>query len=123
MKRILIGVAAIALAAGLGACGGGGGEFEAKMKEACEKDGGKLPGGAAADCACAAKVMDAELDADTKKFMVAMMAVQDDPAKAEAALKDAGLDPAKPEEYTKKMQDMGTKMEAVIKKVEEQCKK
>ena len=107
--------AAIILAAGLSACGGGGSsDFKAKALAECEKS----PEAKTQDCACAVDIMDKELDDKTKKFFLVMMdpAVQADPAKMEAAMKDAGLTP-------EDMAKLGTSMGPILEKIEKQCKK
>jgi hypothetical protein len=117
-------LAAILLAAGLTACGGGS-EFKTKMTEMCKKEGGKIEGLGAVDCECAVGVLDAELDADTKEFMLKMVKIQDsaanDPAKAMEAMKEAGIDPTNPESM-KKLEEMGKKFEGLDEKVKAKCK-
>jgi hypothetical protein len=125
--RIRYGTALVALvlAAGLTACGGGS-EFKTKMADACKKDPGAVAEGAAVDCDCAAGVLDAELDADTKTFFLKMIDRKDeidkDPAKMMEIMKDAGIDPTTPEGQ-KKAQDLMTKIAPAMTKVEEKCKK
>ena len=107
-------LAAIILAAGLSACGGGSSDFKAKALAECQKS----EEAKTQDCACAVDIMDKELDDKTKKFFLVMMdpEVQKDPAKMEAAMKDSGLTP-------EDMAAMGTKMGPIMEKVEKQCKK
>ena len=124
MTRYGAALAAIILAAGLSACGGGS-EFKTKMTEMCKKDGGKIEGLGAVNCDCAVGVLDAELDADTKNFMLKALEAQekagDDPAKAMEAMKEAGIDPTNPE-MLKKLQDMAAKFEGLDTKIKDQCK-
>lgn len=117
-------LAAIVLAAGLSACGGGS-EFKTKMTEMCKKEGGQIEGLGAVNCDCAVGVLDAELDADTKNFMLKALEAQekakDDPAKAMEAMKEAGIDPTNPETL-KKLEEMAKKFEGLDAKIKEQCK-
>jgi len=110
---------AIMLTGGLAACGGGG-DFKAKMTEACNKDKAKFAG-PDGDCPCAIDVMDAELDDETKKLIVAALVVQEDPSKAKQAMQDAGIDD--PKEMADKMRGIGAKMEALESKINDKCKK
>ncbi len=107
-------LAATILAAGLSACGGGSSDFKSKMLAECEKS----PEAKGQDCSCAVDILDKELDDKAKAIFLVMMdpEIQKDPAKAEQAMKDAGL----------KEEDMMTVMMAaapIMQKVETQCKK
>jgi len=119
-------LAALVLAAGLTACGGGSSEFKSKMSEMCTKDGGKIEGLGQVDCSCAVDIMDAKLDGDTKAFLLKMLkvkeAVEKDPAKAADAMKEAGIDPTNADSM-KKMEEMGKKAEGVDAEIREKCAK
>jgi hypothetical protein len=106
--------AAILLAAGLSACGGGSSEFRTKAMAECEKS----PQAASQDCSCAIDILDKELDDKTKKIFLVMMdpELQKDQTKAQEALKAAGLSEAD-------MMEMVGKIMPVMTKVEAQCKK
>lgn len=111
-------LAAIVLAAGLSACGGGS-EFKSRAMAECEKDPGAMTmGSGAVDCTCAVNIMDAELDDKTKKFIVAAADANEekDPAKKEQMLKDAGFTEADAMAILPKMME-------VVQKVEKECKK
>ena len=110
MNRRIALFAAIALAAGLAACGGSS-DFKSKFMAECQKD----PQGH--DCSCAADILDKELDDKTKKLLLVMSDpdVQKDPAKMEQALKDAGMS-------QEEMMSVATKMGPTMEKVETQCK-
>ena len=123
MSKLTI-AALVAAASVLAACGGGSNsDFKAEVVKRCEKDGGKM-NGTAVDCACSADVMDAELDSDTKKLLVAMARAEgiEDPAKQKEAMKEAGFDPDNPEEMMKLLEKM-TALAPVETKVIEKCKK
>lgn len=107
-------LAAIILAAGLSACGGGSSDFKSKALAECEKS----PDAKTQDCACAVDIMDKKLDDKTKKVFLIMMdpELQKDPVKAQAALEAAGL---KPED----MMAIGTTLGPIMEEVEKTCKK
>lgn len=112
MMRYGTALAAIVLALGLSACGGGTSEFAAKAKEICEKQGGASQG----DCGCQANLLDKELDDKSKKIFLVMMTVMEDPTKAEQAMKDAGITQAD-------LQALGAKMGGLTEKMTKECKK
>ena len=113
MTRTGTALAAILLAAGLTACGGGSGDFKAKYIEACKKDSGSSSMG---DCSCQADVIDKETNDKDKKALMMMIAPETDPTKAEQAMKDSGLSPDD-------MAAFAQKMDGLEKKVKDACKK
>lgn len=112
-KRTATAAAAILLAAGLSACGGGS-EFRTRAMAECEKS----PEAASQDCSCAIDILDKELDDKTKKIFLVMMNpdLQRDQTKAQEALKAEGLTEAD-------MMELIGKIMPVMSKVEAQCKK
>lgn len=109
-----VALVAVAAAFGLSACGGSDSAFKAKMMEACEKDGGEMPGVGKVDCACAVAIMDAEVPSDVKEFFVKLAEAQENPEK----MKD--INPAEMMPKMEKMQESAEKAEARIKA---ECKK
>ncbi len=111
-------LAALILTAGLAGCGGGGAdssEFKSKFLAECQK-APEASGGA--DCACAADIMDKELDDKSKKVFLIMLdpELQKDPTKGKAALEKAGLN-------EQDAANMVSKIMPVMQKVEAECKK
>ena len=109
-------LAAIILAAGLSACGGGtSSEFKTKFMAECQKSP-EASGGA--DCACAVDIMDKDLDDQTKKVFLIMLdpELQKDPTKAKAAIEGAGL-------TQEQMMGLMSKISPVMEKVSKECTK
>lgn len=113
MRRYGAALAVIVLAAGLSACGGGGSDFQAKYVEECKKAGGDKDMG---DCACQAAIVDKDLNDKEKKAFLVMVSNETDPAKADQAMKDAGV-------TAEDMASMAGKMGGLMEKVTKECKK
>lgn len=109
MKRFAIAFTAVALAAGLAACGGSS-DFKAKAQAECEKDPSSKD---VIDCSCAAGIMDKELDDKTKTAMLKADELKASGKSEDEAMKEAGLDGA----------DMLQKLMPTMQKVAEQCMK
>ncbi len=126
MIRYGMALAALVLAAGFSAQAEDAAptDLKSRIAAACAAEGGKVDD-AVVDCACAADVADAELTAEQKAMLEASMASAEekDPAKQMEILKQAGLDPDKPEEMQKKMEELETAMKTLDAKITEKCTK
>ena len=94
----------------LAACGGSS-DFKAKVQAQCEKTDKE-----STDCACAADILDKELDSKTKDVMLAVLQAMESGGKQDEALKAAGVSE---EEATKMM--IATM--PIMQKAQESCKK
>lgn len=83
-KKITAGLMAAGFALTLGACGGSG-DFKAAIKEQCEKNDKTT------DCACAADILDKQLDDKTKNLLLALKKGMDAGKSQADVLKDAGI--------------------------------
>ncbi|MFT3808714.1 MAG: hypothetical protein QM698_02225 [Micropepsaceae bacterium] len=110
MKKLGAAIAVMAFGGIVAACGGSG-DFKAKIQAQCEKTDKTT------DCACAADILDKELDSKTKDVMLTVLkAMEADDANQEEALKAAGIS----EEDAAKMMIAAM---PVMQKAQETCKK